>query len=65
MRTLMMIVGLVLLAFGTLFALQGLDIVHWPPNSFMLGARQWVTYGSIIAIVGAILILLSRRGLRR
>jgi hypothetical protein len=65
MRTIMLVLGLFALAAGTLFTLQGLDIVHWPPNSFMLGARQWVTYGSIIAVIGAILILLSRRGLRR
>lgn len=65
MRTLLLIVGLVLLAFGTLFTLQGLDIIRWPPDSFMLGKQAWVTNGSIIAVIGAILILLSRRGLRR
>jgi hypothetical protein len=65
MRTVLLILGLLALAAGTLFTLQGLDIVHWPPDSFMLGKRAWVTNGSIIAVIGAILILLSRRGLRR
>ncbi len=65
MRTILMIIGVILIAFGTLFTLQGLDIVRWPPDSFMLGKQAWVTNGLIIVAIGAILVLLSRRGLRR
>ncbi len=65
MRMLTMITGLIMLVFGSLFMLQGLDIVHWPANSFMLGARQWIVYGAAIAAAGAFLMLFSRRGLRR
>ncbi len=64
MRTVLMLIGVVALAFGLLFTLQGLDIVHWPADSFMLGKRAWVTNGSIIMAVGALIIILSRRGLR-
>lgn len=65
MRTILLIVGLFALAAGTLFTLQGLDIVRWPPDSFMLGKQAWVTNGLIIAGIGLILVILSRRGLRR
>jgi hypothetical protein len=65
MRTVLLILGLLAIAAGTLFTLQGLDIVHWPPDSFMLGKRAWVTNGLIIAASGIALIVLSRRGLRR
>ncbi len=64
MRTIMSLIGLFAFAFGLLFFLQGLDIVHWPADSFMLGKRAWVINGSIIMVIGAVLIGLSRRGLR-
>jgi uncharacterized membrane protein len=61
MRIVLLIVGFVAFAFGILFTLQGSGIVHWPSDSFMLGQRTWVTYGMIIALAGAAVMLISRR----
>lgn len=59
-RTLLTAAGIILLAFGALFLLQGLDIVHWPADSFMLGRQTWVIRGGIIAAIGAILVIAGR-----
>ena len=61
MKTLALIAGLLLLAFGLLFAGQGSGIIMWPASSFMLAARVWVVYGLGIAAVGAGLLWWSRR----
>ena len=58
------VIGVIVLAGGALFALQGADVVHWPSESFMLGQRDWVEYGILIAIFGAMLVLTGWR-LRR
>ena len=61
MKTLALIAGIILLAFGLLFAGQGSGIILWPASSFMLAARGWVVYGLGIAAVGAALLWWSRR----
>ncbi len=50
-----------LLVMGTLWALQGLGIVKWPPDSFMLDRRQWALYGGLTAALGAVLLWLGTR----
>lgn len=53
--------GMFLLVMGTLWALQGLGVVKWPPESFMLDRRDWALYGTITAVIGAGLLWLGRR----
>jgi hypothetical protein len=53
--------GLIVLAFGTLFTLQGAGVVHWPRESFMLDQREWVERGLVIALAGLALILTAWR----
>lgn len=65
MRALALLVGLVLLAFGLLFAAQGAGLVMWPADSFMLAQRQWVLYGAILAVAGIGVIWWSRQRGRR
>jgi hypothetical protein len=65
MRVILLIVGILALLAGTLFALQGSGVVHWPSDSFMLDQSVWRTRGIIIAIAGAAIILISRRVGRR
>ena len=60
MKPLALVVGVVLVAFGLLFAGQGAGIIMWPASSFMLAARIWVVYGLIIAAVGTAAIWWSR-----
>jgi hypothetical protein len=53
------IVGAVLVLLGVLFGLQGLGVVG---GSAMSGKTAWAIIGPIIAIVGVILVVASRRG---
>jgi hypothetical protein len=61
MKTVLFILGLVAILVGLLWVGQGAGLVHWPASSFMIDQRPWVTRGAILAIVGLVLILLSRR----
>lgn len=64
MRRIVIALGLAIAAFGVLFLLQGLGIVHWPRSSFMLDQRVWVVRGAAIAVAGLLIVLAGRR-LRR
>ena len=56
------VLGLLLIAAGALWALQGSGTVMWPASSFMLRQQSWVTYGLITAFAGVLLVAFSRRG---
>jgi hypothetical protein len=58
-RTVLKAAGMFLLAVGTIWALQGLGILNWPPQSFMLAQRQWALYGGVTAALGAALLLVA------
>lgn len=60
-RFLLQVLGLALVLSGGLWALQGLGIVMWPAESFMLAQSEWAIYGTITAAIGVVLIWLSRR----
>jgi drug/metabolite transporter superfamily protein YnfA len=55
-------VGVVLVLFGGLFTLQGLNVVK---GSAMTGSTFWAVAGPIIALVGVALVVASLRGGRR
>jgi len=55
------VIGVIVLAAGLLFALQGADVVHWPAESFMLGKRDWIERGIVVILMGLALILTGRR----
>ena len=58
-RIVLIIVGVILLLVGAVFAGQGANLI---PGSSMTGVRMWLYIGLIVAIVGIILVAL---GLRR
>jgi hypothetical protein len=60
-RILMVGLGVFAIAFGLLFTLQGLGIVHWPRSSFMLDDRSWAVRGAILVIGGALMAWFGRR----
>ena len=60
MRTLLMLVGIIVLAAGLLFVGQGSGYIPWPAESFMISQTKWVYYGGGIALVGLLLIVLAR-----
>lgn len=55
LRLLAQILGVALALAGGLWTLQGLGIVMWPAESFMLAERKWALYGGITAAVGVLL----------
>ncbi|MEO6153715.1 MAG: hypothetical protein ABIT09_09745 [Croceibacterium sp.] len=61
MRTVLTVLGVALVLAGGLWALQGLGLVMWPAESFMLAHRQWALYGAITVAIGLLLIWLPRR----
>lgn len=61
MKTALLIVGVLAMLMGLLWIGQGIGLIHWPASSPMLDQRPWATRGAILAIVGVVLIVLSRR----
>lgn len=61
MKTTLLIVGVLGVLVGLLWIGQGAGLVRWPASSFMIDQRPWVSRGSILALVGLISILFSRR----
>jgi hypothetical protein len=57
----LLVLGLLLIAAGIFWALQGAGVVMWPAESFMLRQESWVTYGIVTALIGIAVIGLSRR----
>jgi uncharacterized membrane protein YdbT with pleckstrin-like domain len=57
-RLALIIIGVVLLIVGGVFAGQGANLI---PGSSMTGSRMWLDIGVVVAIVGIILIVLGVR----
>ena len=62
MKTLLLILGIAAVLMGFLWIGQGTGLIMWPESSFMLDQRPWVLRGAILAVIGVVLIILSRRG---
>lgn len=50
MRTVSTLLGLVMIAMGTVWILQGLNLAF--RVGFMVGDKHWVVYGAILALFG-------------
>ncbi len=61
MNRALLIVGIAAVLVGLLWIGQGTGLVHWPASSFMLDQRVWAAWGAVLAVVGVVLIALSRR----
>ncbi|MBL8657951.1 MAG: hypothetical protein JNJ92_11445 [Altererythrobacter sp.] len=57
----LLVIGLLMVAAGALWALQGAGIVMWPAESFMLRREGWITYGLGTMLAGVFLIGWARR----
>jgi len=53
LRLLAQVLGVALVLAGGLWTLQGLGLVMWPSESFMLAERKWALYGAITVAIGA------------
>ncbi|MBV1687104.1 hypothetical protein KRR38_05305 [Novosphingobium sp. G106] len=61
LRGLVGLLGILAMLMGLLWVGQGLGLIMWPAESFMLADRQWAINGAVLAVVGLVLIWLSRR----
>ena len=55
-RTVLKAAGMFLLAMGTIWTLQGLGLLNWPADSFMLADSTWARNGAITAGVGMVML---------
>lgn len=53
----LIIVGLLLLLFGTVFALQGADFIKG--SSLMSGNTTYIYVGAVLAVVGLVMVILG------
>lgn len=58
MRIALNIVGVVLLLFGSIWFLQGVNVL---PGSFMTGQIRWAVYRRIAVIAGIVLLVRANR----
>ena len=60
-RILMVVVGLLAIASGLLFTLQGFGLVRWPASSFMIDDRGWSVRGALLIAGGALMAWYGRK----
>lgn len=53
--------SVVMILMGGLWIGQGLNIIRWPAESFMIGAAQWSWNGTGLVLAGVLLFWWSRR----
>jgi hypothetical protein len=58
MKIALNVIGVLLVVFGTVWFLQGINIL---PGSFMSGQTRWAIYGGIAIIAGVILLASAAR----
>jgi len=58
MRTVLNVVGVLLVVMGAVWFLQGINVL---PGSFMTGQTQWAIYGGIAFVVGIVTLIGARR----
>jgi uncharacterized membrane protein YidH (DUF202 family) len=58
MRITLIVLGVLLIFFGAVWFLQGINVL---PGSFMTGQTQWAVYGGIAFVVGVLVLYRSWR----
>ena len=58
MKTLLNIVGVLLVIIGGIWFLQGINVL---PGSFMTGQTRWAVRGGLAVIAGIVLLLTANR----
>jgi hypothetical protein len=61
MKTLLVVVGVIVLLMGLVFIGQGSGYFPYPAESFMISQTRWVYYGAAIAVVGLFIVVFARR----
>ena len=61
LRHLIGLIGILAVLMGLLWTGQGLGLIMWPADSFMLAEPIWALYGSALALLGLALVYFSWR----
>jgi hypothetical protein len=61
MKTLLTVIGIIAVLAGLVFMGQGSGYFPYPASSFMVSQARWIYYGGGIAVLGLLLIILTRR----
>ena len=58
MKIALNIVGVVLVFFGAVWFLQGINVIH---QGFMAGQTKWEINGAIVFVIGILLLIVATR----
>jgi hypothetical protein len=61
MKTVLSVLGALIVIAGLIWAAQGAGWFPYPKSSFMVDNSRWITIGLAMAAVGAIVIAVARR----
>lgn len=64
LRTILSILGVLIVLMGLVWIGQGSGYFPYPASSFMINQSPWMLRGALTAIAGVILIFVARRALR-
>ncbi|WP_313059251.1 hypothetical protein [Agrobacterium cavarae] len=64
LRTILSILGVLIVLMGLVWIGQGSGYFPYPASSFMINQSPWILRGALTAIAGVILIVVARRALR-
>jgi hypothetical protein len=61
MKTILSVIGLLIVLAGLIWAAQGAGWFPYPSTSFMIDNSRWIYIGLATAVVGLIIVVLARR----
>ena len=61
LRSVLLIVGSLMVLLGLVWIGQGSGYFPYPAESFMINQTPWIYWGLLLAVLGIIVIVLSRR----
>jgi hypothetical protein len=61
LRIVLLIIGSLMVLLGLVWIGQGSGYFPYPAESFMINQTPWIYWGLLLAIVGLVVIVLSRR----
>ena len=61
MKTLLLVLGVLAILIGLVWIGQGSGHFPFPKSSFMIDQRPWIWWGLLLAAVGVVVVVVSRR----
>jgi hypothetical protein len=61
MRTSLLVIGVIGIVIGLVWVGQGTGYFPYPRSSFMIDQMPWAYYGMVLAALGVIAVVVSRR----